>query len=100
MPGGADSFTKWKAAQEAKDLSKKLNRKRRDRLRLFNKTTRRAEQYNTQLNFESLSISSTGWMGQRVDEIDSKVMKRKWRDGTIRQHMKDFQSIPFRSDPK
>lgn len=84
---------------EAK-ISQKNEKKRkqnayRSRKRLQEKTVNRAEQVSTNLQFDSLSISSTGWMGRRFDGRENLQMKKRWADRTIEADMVDFQRVPF-----
>lgn len=67
----------------------------RSRKRLYNKTVHRAQQIHTDLQFESLSMSSTGWMGRRFDPEENARMKKKWADRTIESDMVEFKRVPF-----
>lgn len=86
------------------ELEEKIKQKRekrknrnafRSRKRLHDKTVNQAQQVSTDLVFDSLSISSTGWMGKRFDIHQNAQMKRKWANRTIESEMVDFQKVAF-----
>lgn len=81
--------------EEGAAAKKKMQGKQRSRKRMQDKTVNKAEQVHTSLQFDTLPISSSGWMGQRYSEQANASMKRKWRDRSIQSEMLDFKRVSF-----
>ncbi|EIM79212.1 uncharacterized protein STEHIDRAFT_116684 [Stereum hirsutum FP-91666 SS1] len=97
-PRNSMTMQELEAKISQKNEKKKNQNAYRSRKRLQAKTVNRAEQISTNLQFDSLSISSTGWMGRRFDGRENAQMKKRWSDRTIESDMVDFQRVPFREN--
>lgn len=88
----------WIEKEKAAREKKKLRGKSRSRRRMHDKTVNDAEQVCTDLKFDTLPISSSGWMGRRYDDHGNSVMKRRWSDRTIESDMVMFKRVCFNTE--